>query len=64
MQALYEIDQAILDCVDAETGEILDAEKLAEKAPTPNKTAIKEYISTGGEVPHVSIVQKENIIIK
>ena len=28
MQALYEIDQAILDCVDPETGEILDAEKL------------------------------------
>ena len=28
MRALYEIDQAILDCVDAETGEILDGEKL------------------------------------
>lgn len=28
MRALYEIDQAILDCVDLETGEILDAEKL------------------------------------
>lgn len=25
---LYEIDQAILSCVDAETGEIIDAEKL------------------------------------
>ena len=28
MRALYEIDQAILDCVDQETGEILDSEKL------------------------------------
>ncbi len=28
MKALYEIDQAILDCVDMETGEILDSEKL------------------------------------
>ena len=30
MRALYEIDQAILDCVDMETGEILDSEKLTE----------------------------------
>ena len=28
MRALYEIDQAILDCCDLETGEILDSEKL------------------------------------
>lgn len=28
MRALYDIDQEILDCVDLETGEILDAEKL------------------------------------
>jgi len=28
MRALYEIDQEILDCVDLETGEILDVEKL------------------------------------
>lgn len=28
MRALYEIDQAILDCCDLETGEILDPEKL------------------------------------
>ncbi len=28
MRALYEIDQAILDCVDLETGEILDGEAL------------------------------------
>lgn len=28
MRALYEIDQEILDCVDFETGEILDEEKL------------------------------------
>ena len=28
MRPLYEIDQAILDCVDAESGEILDVEKL------------------------------------
>ena len=28
MRALYEIDQDILDCVDMETGEILDAKKL------------------------------------
>ena len=28
MRALYEIDQEILDCVDMETGEILDSEKL------------------------------------
>ncbi|MEE1162613.1 MAG: siphovirus Gp157 family protein [Lachnospiraceae bacterium] len=28
MRALYDIDAAILDCVDLETGEILDAEKL------------------------------------
>ena len=28
MRALYEIDQEILDCVDAESGEILDTEKL------------------------------------
>ena len=29
MRALYEIDQDILSCTDAETGEILDAAKLA-----------------------------------
>lgn len=28
MRALYEINQDILDCVDAETGEILDTERL------------------------------------
>ena len=28
MRALYEIDQDILDCVDEETGEILDTERL------------------------------------
>ena len=28
MRALYEINQEILDCVDLETGEILDTEKL------------------------------------
>ena len=28
MRELYEIDQEILDCVDAESGEILDVEKL------------------------------------
>ena len=28
MATLYEIDQAILDCVDMETGEIIDIEKL------------------------------------
>lgn len=28
MRALYEIDQDILDCVDLETGEIIDTEKL------------------------------------
>ena len=28
MRPLYEIDQEILECVDAETGEILDPEKL------------------------------------
>ena len=28
MRALYDIDTAILDCVDQETGEILDPEKL------------------------------------
>ena len=28
MRALYEIDNEILDCVDMETGEILDTEKL------------------------------------
>ena len=27
---LYEIDQAILDCVDMETGEVIDVEKLDE----------------------------------
>ena len=29
MRPLYEIDNEILDCVDAETGEIIDEEKLA-----------------------------------
>jgi hypothetical protein len=28
MRALYEIDQAILDCVDLDTGEILDSDRL------------------------------------
>ena len=28
MRALYDIDQAILDCVDMETGEILDSDRL------------------------------------
>lgn len=30
MATLYEIDSAILDCIDSETGEILDIEKLEE----------------------------------
>lgn len=30
MATLYEIDQAILECVDTETGEIIDAERLAD----------------------------------
>lgn len=30
MATLYEIDQSILACVDGETGEILDGERLAE----------------------------------
>lgn len=30
MASLYEIDNAILECVDTETGEILDAERLNE----------------------------------
>lgn len=30
MAALYEIDQQILECIDMETGEILDVEKLNE----------------------------------
>lgn len=30
MASLYEIEQSILDCIDAETGEIIDAEKLDE----------------------------------
>lgn len=30
MATLYEIKQEILDCIDMETGEIIDAEKLAE----------------------------------
>lgn len=30
MASLYEIDQAILDCIDFETGEIVDQEKLNE----------------------------------
>lgn len=29
MATLYEIDRAILDCIDAETGEIIDANALA-----------------------------------
>lgn len=30
MASLYEIDQEILNCIDVETGEILDVEKLTE----------------------------------
>lgn len=30
MASLYEIEQSILDCIDTETGEIIDAEKLNE----------------------------------
>lgn len=30
MSTLYEIEQSILDCIDMETGEIIDAEKLNE----------------------------------
>lgn len=30
MATLYEIDQAMLDCIDLETGEIIDAERLDE----------------------------------
>lgn len=30
MATLYEIDSAILDCLDEETGEIIDAERLSE----------------------------------
>lgn len=30
MASLYEIDQAILDCIDTETGEILDIDRLNE----------------------------------
>ena len=30
MNSLYEINEAILDCVDMETGEIIDEERLNE----------------------------------
>lgn len=30
MSTLYQIEQSILDCIDTETGEIIDAEKLNE----------------------------------
>ena len=30
MASLYEIDQGIMDCIDPETGEIVDIEKLSE----------------------------------
>ncbi len=30
MATLYEIDEEILNCVDQETGEIIDPEKLAQ----------------------------------
>ena len=30
MSSLYEIDQAIMSCIDSQTGEIVDYEKLSE----------------------------------
>lgn len=37
MASLYQIDQGILECLDAETGEVVDAEKLNELVMEKNQ---------------------------
>ena len=51
---LYEIDSAIMDCVDEETGEIIDLEKLEalnierDKKVEGIALAVKNYAAEGG----------------
>lgn len=40
MATLYEIDSAIYECVDSETGEVIDEEKLNALMMERKKTAI------------------------
>lgn len=37
---------------------------LTYKEPAPNKKAIKDFLKTGAEMPHASIVQQERLTIK
>ena len=43
MRALYDIDAAILACVDQETGEILDPEKINHVLSKTNFTLANEF---------------------
>ena len=51
MKPLYEIDQAILDCVDLETGEILDPEKLDALQMERDYNGLEDY-------PHCECIYK------
>lgn len=55
---LYEIDSAIMDCVDEETGEIIDLEKLEalnierDKKVEGIALAVKNYAAEVARTPH------------
>ena len=40
---LYEIDKAIMDCIDAATGEVFDAELLNQLNVERNVKIVKEF---------------------
>ena len=78
MRALYEIDNAILECVDPETGEILDTEKLVKfletleepeqflrfREPELRKDEIKKALKDGTIIPGASLEETESVVIK
>ena len=56
MATLYEIDEEILNCVDQETGEIIDPEKLAQlmqkqsKQRKTNWLTARKHVKTRREI--------------
>ena len=56
MATLYEIEQAIMDCVDLETGEIIDIEKL-DQLQMDREVKIENTFKSD---THCDIIQSRN----